>query len=330
MSPSTDVDHLILTALDDTISAAEAERLQQLLRDQPTVRQRYLCLADQHAVMAVDEQLWLEPVAPPQALIAPKRSLWRMMQSAAAGLVLGLFGSSVAWAIASPDLIATVTRLVMLVDGSFETAPGPLPSGFPNAPGYWSGDTVEVVSTPPGTPAPTASDGNRMLRFVAAQSDANQASAIASSCDLYQVVDLRNLRTGATAGELSLNISAQICDARTVAGEPLWFTCRLYLFSASADPLHAAWPEVLKDAQGVAIASHTSRGGSGHNAWTQLSARCLLPEQADLAVVMVSCGYKPGDRRSSPVLGQQYIDGVTLSLHQQPALPTRTVSGETP
>jgi hypothetical protein len=330
MSPSTAVDHLILAALDDSISAAEAEHLQQLLREQPAVRQRYLHLADQHAVMAVDEQLWSDAVAPPLAVIAPGRGLWRMTQSAAAGLLLGLFGGSVAWAIASPDLVATVTRLVMLVDGSFETPPGPLPSGFPSAPGYWSGDTVEVVSAPSTNPATRPSDGSRMLRFVAARPDANQAGAIASSCDLFQVVDLRNLRARETAGELSLTIAAQVCDARTVAGEPLWFTCRLYLFPASAEPLQAAWPDVLKEAQGVAIASHTSHGGPGFHDWTSLSARCLLPEHADLAVVMVSCGYQPGDRHSSPVLGQQYVDGVTLSLHQQPALPTRTVTTVVP
>ena len=318
-------DELILRAIDDTIDEDGTCTLNELLRRDAAARSRYLALADQHAVRAVDEQVWSDR---PLVTVgrAARRDWWRTLPSAAAGLVIGLFASSATWAIAAPDLVATVTRLVWLVDGSFENTPGPIPSGFPTAPGYWSGDTVEIISASSLGSAVAAHEGRQMLRFVSAQNDTNHTGAAARSCDFFQLVDLRLLRAQGSIGDLSLNIAAQVRDARNTAGEPLWFTCRLYLFPASADPLHAAWPEALNEARGVAIASLTSRGGPGHNDWTPLSARCLLPEQADLAVVMVSCGYQPGDRRSLPTLGQQFVDGVTLSLHQQPTLPTRTIA----
>ncbi len=328
MTPDA-LDELILRAIDDTIDDDGTRTLNELLRSDAAARSRYLALADQHAVLAVDEQVWSDrsPVTLRRSL---PREWWRTLPSAAAGLVIGLFASSATWAIASPDMVATVTRLVWLVDGSFENTLGPIPSGFPTAPGYWSGDKAEIVRASSLSSAEAAHEGKQLLRFVSAQAETNHAGAAARSCDFFQVVDLRLLRAQGSIGELSLNVAAQVRDARTTEGEPLWFTCRLYLFSASAEPLHAAWPEALNEARGVAIASLTSRGGPGHQDWKPLSARCLLPEQADLAVVMVSCGYQPGDRRSLPTLGQQFVDGVTLSLHQQPTLPTRTVAEITP
>lgn len=322
------LDELIQGALDDTLAPEQVAVLNERLRQDPAARSRYLQAADLHAVMAVDEQVWIE--RQPALTVAPRASWWRTLRSAAAGLLVGLCGGSMAWAMASPDLVATVTRLLWLVDGGFEAPAGAIPNGFPTAPGYWSGDQAEIVAASDPGDDMTAAEGKQVLRLIAARPDGNVTTGQASSCDVFQVVDLRQLRAQASSGDVSLEVSAKILDARAAAGELLWFTCRLYLFPGHVDPLHASWPEVLKEAQGVAIASRTSRGGSASSAWVPLAARCLVPEQADLAVVMVSCGYQPGDRRALPALGHQYVDGVTLSLHQQPVLPTRTMTGVVP
>jgi hypothetical protein len=321
MTPD-DLDDLILRALDDTIDEAGAQALNERLRRDAAARARYLALADQHAVMAVDEQVWTDR---PQLTVRREahREWWRSLPSAAAGLMIGLFASTATWAIAAPDaVVATVTRLVWLVDGGFENTPGPIPSGFPTAPGYWSGDGAELVKPDGGL---SASEGTQVLRLVEARADAATANGPANSCDVFQVVDLRQLRAAGRSGELSLELSAQVKDARPLAGEPLAFTARLYVFSAAAEPLHAAWPTVLQEAQAVAITEHLSRGGPGKDGWKLLTTRCLLPPQADLAVIMLTCSRHGGSSRQSPQLGMQYVDAVTLSLHEQPVLPTRAM-----
>lgn len=246
---------------------------------------------------------------------------WRPLAAAAAGVVLGLFCASVAWAYTSPRVIAEARRLSALVDGSFEKQPGHVSAGFPLEAGVWSGDEADVV--PMGTPA---KDGKQMLRFLKVDRDPNSPNSPANACDVYQIVGLRPLREmQEAAGESTLELSAEFLDARTAAGAPVIFRCIIYVFHGSVDALHVRWPEVASEALGIGTAYVVSSGGSDGGQWHRITARCVLPPNADFCVLRLSAGRDQFNGGPMPELGMQFADDVKLVLKTQPALPVRIV-----
>jgi len=240
---------------------------------------------------------------------------WRPLTAAAAGIVFGMFCASLAWAVASPSAMATVSRLFALVDGSFEKTGGRVASGFPSEFGKWSGDEAEVA-------AGEAKDGRQALRFVRAEGDAAVANSPANSCDVYQLVDLRSLKTDAAGGEATLEMSAQFLDARSAKGADVTFTCRLYVFSGSPESLRGEWPLTRKEAMAAGSGTVQSTGGAPQT-WRSVTAKVLLPAQADFAVVQLVAGKGPASDNKAAEFGEQFADDVRLTLKTQPTLPVR-------
>jgi hypothetical protein len=253
---------------------------------------------------------------------------WRPFSAAAVGLVLGLFGASLAWAVISPGAVATAEVLWTLVNGGFETTTEPPGVGFPRATGVWSGDEVEPVRAEiidAGVVKPR--EGRRMLRFVKALGEPNLPNSAASACDVFQLVDLRPLRERIRAeGASQLELTAEFLDARAQGGAPVRFTVHLYLFEGQPDQLHATWPRTLDQAVASSAAHWVNRGGAATmNAWKKVTTRCVLTAQADFAVVQLSASRLPGAKGPEPVLGEQFADAVQLSLNTQPKLRVRAV-----
>jgi hypothetical protein len=316
--------------LNGTIGEADFARLQSLLRGNTEARRMLRDLSNvdaklQELAAANPATLLLlaAPVASPAQI--SHRSVWlswRPLTAAAAGLVIGLFSATVVWAVTSPRVVATASRLFALVDGSFEKRSGRLPSGFPAGTGVWSGDESEIVESG----MVKARDGRSALRFLRAEGNANVPNSAAEACDVYQIVDLRPLRGRLkVAGESMLELSAEFLDARTVPGAPVVFACHIYLFEGSAESLRAVWPPTARDTLGVGANYILSSGGPDAGVWRKVTARCVLSAQADVAVVKLGAGR--GDRRGGPVpeLGRQFADDVQLVLKTQPELPVRLV-----
>jgi hypothetical protein len=316
--------------LHGTIGEGDFARLQSLLRENAEARRTLRDLSTIDAKLqdlAAANPATLRLLAPPVTSPAPisHRSVWlswRPLTAAAAGLVIGLFSATVVWAVTSPRVVATASRLFSLVDGSFEKQSGRLPAGFPVEAGVWSGDESEIVEGG----MEKARDGRRVLRFLRAEGNANVPNSATEACDVYQIVDLRPLRGELkTAGDSILELSAEFLDARTAPGAPVVFACHVYLFEGSPDSLHTVWPPAVRDTLGVGANYLLSHGGPDAGAWRKVTARCMLTPQADVAVVKLSAGR--GDRRGGPVpeLGRQFADNVKLILRTQPELPVRLV-----
>ncbi|MDZ4288849.1 MAG: hypothetical protein U0984_12865, partial [Prosthecobacter sp.] len=232
-----------------------------------------------------------------------------------------LFSATVVWAVTAPRVVAMAAQLIALVDGSFEKQSGRVPSGFPVKTGIWSGDESEVVKSG----MVKARDGRSALRFLRAEGNANVPDSAAEACDVYQIVDLRPLRSKLKAtGDSILELSAEFLDARTTPGAPVVFACHIYLFEGSAESLHTVWPPAAQDTLGVGANYILSSGGPDAGGWREVITRCVLPPQVDVAVVKLSAGR---DRRGGPVpeLGGQFADHVKLILKTQPQLPVRLV-----
>lgn len=314
------LDYLIDQHLSGAMSDETRRELDERLLHSAADRARFWELAETHVLLHEGLQSKLGQPAPRVRHRPSVWLSWPPLTAAAAGLLFGLFGATVVWAVTSPRMVTTAARLFALADGSFENHGGRVPSGFPVKTSVWSGDECEIVEDGQGI----VRDGRRALRFQRAEGNAPNSAA--DACDVFQLVDLRSLREELkAAGDSILELSAEFFDARTAPGVPVVFACHIYLFEGSEASLQAVWPPTARDTLGVGANYILSNGGPGAGGWRKVTARCVLNSQVDIAVVKLSAGR--GDRRGgpSPELGSQFADDVKLVLKTQPPLPVRTV-----
>ncbi len=320
---NTDWHDLIQHYIAGTLTDADARRLQDALKKDPAVAELYLSYMnldvslESHASSSASVAQMLSNLPLNEEPRPTRPVFWRPLMAAAAGLALGLFSASLLFAYAAPQAVVTASRLLSLVDGGFERQADRIASGFPLDFGVWSGDEAAVV-------AGKAKAGGRALCFERAQGDPAVPHSRADSCDVFQLVDLRALRGKADGpGDAVLELSADFRDARPEAGAPVRFGCHLYLFSGKPEALHSSWPAPLREALGYGVADCITEGKSGTADWQHLTARCVLPANADFAVVQLACGRPRGKATQAPELGHQFADNVNLTLKTQPKLPVR-------
>lgn len=299
---------------DGALSPEAMESLERALRDDPERRRQFA--EWQLRSMALHDHFRQEafrvPVATPTS-VRGDRLRSRPILAAAAGLVIGLFGASVVWAISTPDWIATASRVAGLVDGGFEHGTtGPIETGFPETTGRWSGDEAALVDL----------EGGRVLRFVSPGADEAAPGGRAISCDVFQLVDLRTLRPAAEGeGEAMLELSVNFRDGRAAGATPsVTFMAQIFLFSGDPGRLHQAWPNNLGEALASGAAFVHTNGGSDSK-WHPLGAKCLVPPGADFAVIQLAA--RPNLRPAE--LESLYADNVALTLTTRPDLPVRVV-----
>lgn len=237
--------------------------------------------------------------------------------AAATGLVIGLFGASVAWAISTSEWTATASRVTGLGDAGFEEGTaGPIDPGFPRTTGHWSGDEAALVDFD------GASEGGRVLQFVSPGADVPAPGGRAISCDVFQLVDLRTLRSAnAGEGDAMLELSADFRDGRAAGTQPsVTFMVQIFLFAGDPSILHQAWPHNLGEAlaSGAAFV-HTI--GETKPEWHRLGAKCLVPPGAGFAVIQLAA--RPNLRPAE--LESLFADGVALTLTTRPDLPVKVV-----
>jgi hypothetical protein len=183
-----------------------------------------------------------------------------------------------------------------------------LERGFPHQTGFWSGDEAAIR------------DGQ--LRFIAPGSDSGDPNGRAISCDVFQLVDLRPLRHALSPeGDSVLELSADFRDGRAPNTKPsVSFFGQLYLFSGDPGSLHQTWPQSIPEALASGSAQVTTLGSDAKGVRT-LTAKCLIPAQADFAVIQIAA--RPNLRPAK--LDELSADNVKLTLKTQPALPVRIV-----
>ena len=298
---------LLMRYQDGVLSPAELASLEAELRGDAAKRQ--LFAETQLRSMALHDRFRQEAFQrggdfgrKPQ----PNRPTWinRPMAAMVAGLVIGLFSASLLWAIASPK--TTTERLFNLSNGSFDHAR--LDRGFPRQTGLWSGDDASIR--------------NGKLGFLAPGSDANNPSSPAIACDVFQLVDLHPLRPALSSqGDAVLELSTDFLDDRPANTQPsITFFCQIYLFQGDLKALHKVWPQSNAEALASGSAQVTTLGADP-NGLHRLSAKCLVPANADFAVIQIAA--RPNLRPAK--LEGLFADDVRLTLKTQPALPVRLV-----
>ena len=284
------------------LTPAEATELSALLRTDPEARARFRTDAAFHGQLhaALDGLNLDQATAPTKPIDFPSRS--RTLGLAAMLLAVGLTVASLGWLLSARAEHAE-TRPLGIHDGGFEALKGHMPDGFPSEIFTWGGDPSEVASV---AGHPTA------LRFLEAAGEPNIPNSPRQSCDVFQVIDLKSVRTELlTSSEAYVELQANIHDARPAHAQPVRFIAKVYVFEGDPASIVGNWPPVADQVLGSGAQFQVMHGGAG---WQTLTTRCVLPPTAGFLVVQLGAGSAGQPGQASPKLGAQYADDIRLTL----------------
>jgi hypothetical protein len=286
------------------LTPTEATELSTLLRADPAARARFRTDTAFHGQLhaALDELNLDQAAAPAKAVAFPARS--RALGIAAMLLAVGLTVASLGWMLSARAEHAE-TRPLGIRDGGFDALKGRLSDGFPSEIFTWGGDPSEVSSV---AGHPTA------LRFLEAAGEPNIPNSPRQSCDVFQVIDLKSVRTELlTSSEAYVELQASLLDARAQAGEPVRFIAKVYVFEGSPESIVGHWPPAADQVLASGAQFHVSQGDRPGE-WKTLTTRCVLPPTAGFLVVQLGAGSAGQPGGASPKLGAQFADDIRLTL----------------
>ncbi len=283
-----------------TISKDDAIELEAILASSRDAREDYRQRCN------VDAALRQEAAgqAMPTRVTAPKPArwlTWRPLTAAAAGIVFGMFCTSVVFGFVVQRGLEKKTPLAVF-QPSFEDAQMSLAKGFPDASAHWGGDEARVVMAENGI---QAQEGKFMLRL--------EASLKGSPRIVYQVLDLTSLPSGSGGEMREIEISASFAAAD--AESAMRYIIRAFAVSEAREHLDAAW----FDHRDEAIASAT-RGLDvmpGSKGWQTMGLKIQVPRTARSLVLFF--GVRTPDKTLPKAA--HYLDDVQVSLIEPQPLP---------
>ncbi len=309
-------DDLIQSFLDGHASPDDISTLSQLIETDAAARTRYLALAEIHATLMADETL--RTSLPVKGAFAPKEHhwfQWRPLTAAAAGLMLGLFCASVAWAYVAPSL----GKVITLLQESFESGPAPLVTGVPMEPGRWSGDYTEVVGEQQGV---KPESGVKMLRFLRGDYEGMSIPSSFSS-DVFRLVDVRPYRSEFADGGAVVQLTAVFNAVAFPEDENFSATLTLFALDANLVGNEVVRGENVLSTESLAF-SRSSRVGMDRDpaTWQKVSNELRLPPSTEFLMLRIgmSNDTKSKDKRRDSFAGH-FADKVQLVLARRAEIP---------
>ena len=312
------LDDLIEQHLTGVMGDESRRELEDRLRHSAVDRARFWRLAETHVLLHEGLQQRLvqdageaPPIAERSAAMARSRWLqWRPLTAAAAGLVLGVFGASAAWAYVSPQLPKLVKHLLAVANAGFEEAVAPAPNGVPVRFGIWSGDHAALVGAEQGI---VPKEGSRMFRFLRSDSTEPSSRGAIFNGNIYQVVDVRTFREEIASGTAVVDWSAWFNSVPDSAPEKTKFVASIWAFAGDTAILPRNWAEKLYTE--IAYSSSKITADDDLQTWQRISGSMMVPPDADFLVVELKV--VPGE--PAPVDGAvtfagHYADDVQLVL----------------
>ena len=270
--------HLFGNHSDGTITPAEHAELQDLLRQDPAARR--LWFVHQDVDDGLHEIVQTTATGEPHRPARSRWLQWQPLTAAAAGLVIGLFSASMVFAYAVPRLQPWVENVLPLTDAGFEAGTAPAPDGIPLRFALWSGDFTESTPAQQGI---SPKEGNRMLRFLRADSTVSPEAEKSMSGNLYQVVDMRPWRNEIAGGQATVDWSAWYNWVPGKDEKGMQFMTNVWAFTGTTEILPRNWKEHLY--QETAKSSHRITVDDAPRTWRQTAGRMTLPADTDFLVI---------------------------------------------
>lgn len=299
-----------------TLTDDEALALQNALKSDKDIRALYLdymnldvALGSHAESRAAVNEMLASPITLPSR---PARWLsWRPLTAAAAGIVFGIFCSSVVFAYVGPSL----GKMASLLEDSFESGPAPLVTGVPAVPGVWSGDYMEVVGEQQGV---KPASGKKMSRLLRADYEGKTSSEPTAVADIYRLIDVRPWRQEFADGSAVVQFSAGFNAFAFTKGES--YQCKIYVQAFDEETVTNGSLRVGKtrNDRELAIAS-TGRTMLDRNpaTWQLAKGELLLPPETDFLMIHIAVKRAPQLPPTSIFAGH-YLDDVHLTLRHRP------------
>ncbi len=303
---------LFNAALNDELDDASRAQLAVVLKTSAEARQLWFLYQDNECSLA--------ELKPRAATAKASRSAiswlaWRPLTAAAAGLVLGLFCASVAWAYVAPSS----GKVIALMQESFESGPSPLVVGVPTGPGKWSGDFSGVVGELEGV---KPASGKKMLRFLRGDYEGRSIPSSHSS-DLFRLVDVRPYQRELVGGGAVVQLTAVFNAVSFSEDETFNATLTLFALDAGLVGNEMVKGDNVLSTESLAF-SRSSKVVMDRDpaTWQKVSNELRLPAGTEFLMLRIgmSNDTKSKDKRRDSFAGH-FADKVQLVLARRAEIP---------
>lgn len=298
------------------ISNDDFASLQDLLREDPEARQTLRLSMTMDSALRDRADAELLKVDSDSAFIdsrannvSASNSLRWLSAAAliAVGLFAGCLGTGVAWAYANANSESSIRLPVSLWNGGFESETESAATGYPDGPGFWSGDQVEVVES--GHQGVSSFEGQRMLRFVQTWGDEPEKRGARSN--QWQIVELSGVETGGEKLMATLKAGFNRIDAGPDTDTV--FRIEIQAFSGDSSTAEAQYDS---DAYLSGTVLKKSTDGDPQT-WEELEVATSVPPETNFLLIgFFAYEDVVDDPPNEQELAGHYVDGVELILRQ--------------
>jgi hypothetical protein len=326
MIPRTEQSELIRCYIEGSVTAQQIDALQQHLRADPAFRRLFARYANLDAALG-DGRLaapsLARPASPSRQQSTFKWLSWRPLAAAAAGLVFGMFCTSVVFAYAKPKPPSAATKPLPLADADFESN-SPIPAlGIPAVAGVWSGDFSRIVGAEKGI---TPRHGLRMLQILRSDNESSPKHEYSYVGEVAQVIDLRPLRATLSGAEHWVDVSAYFNSIGMGRDGKCEFAVKAAAFQGDTADAPRLWDD--HEASG-SRSNRSVEADFDPRTWQRVATPLVLPANADFLVVECAVVFKgtQKEQRATEFPGH-YIDQVEVRLNDPSRVWTETQTGD--
>ena len=205
---------------------------------------------------------------------------WRPLTAAAAGIVFGMFCTSVVFGFGA----RSVEKVISLLQESFESGPAPLVTGVPPGPDLWSGDYSETVLESEGV---KPGEGRKMARLLRSDYEGRTVPRPSRQGDLMRVLDVRPFLSDAKGGDVVMTLSAQFNAASFPSSERYDGMVTIYALGSDTN-LHGATEDSVKEDALAFSIGECRNVDRDAGTWQAAATRLLLPPGTESVMVKVS------------------------------------------
>ncbi|MGB3119313.1 MAG: hypothetical protein WBE58_10860 [Verrucomicrobiales bacterium] len=303
---------LIRQYIDGSATPEAMQSLQDHLRNDPEFRRLFARYASLDSALG-DGRLAGVPLArtasPTRQQSSFKWLNWRPIAAATAGIVFGMFCTSVVFAYALPKSPVVVSKALPLADADFESGTQVPAQGIPAHAGAWSGDFSRVVAAENGI---KPKHGQRMLRILRSDNELSPKIERSYVGSVAQVIDLRPLRAQLSGAEQLVEVSAQFNSIPTPPGPQYEFAVKAAAFRGDISDAPRIWED---HEASVSRSTRSVVADSDGRTWQPMAVALTVPPDADFLVIECAVVRKGGPSAQGVAeFPGHYVDQVEVRL----------------